>query len=394
MGIIMCPGFEAAGIAAGLKKTNKKDLGLIFSKIPANVAGMFTRNRVKAAPVILDLERIKSGVCQAIIVNSGNANCCTGEQGIRDAETMASLSASELGISKDLVLVASTGVIGEPLPIEKIKTAIPDLVGFLQPEGIPDLATSIMTTDTVPKMVSGQGVVEGKSFIVTAVAKGAGMIRPDMATMLCFVCTDVNATPEVLKEVLVSAIDRSFNRITIDGDTSTNDTVLMMANGLSGAVIENPGHKEIFQKVIDRIFLDLAKQLVRDGEGVTKLVEIMVRGAASDSDAIKVADTVAHSPLVKTAFFGEDANWGRIIGAVGRAGVDIDPDRIDLYFDDVQMVKAGMGCGKSVEAEATKVLKKSEFTVVVNLNMGQGFGSMITCDFSIDYVKINADYRS
>ena len=394
MGIIMCPGFEAAGIAAGLKKKNKKDLGLIFSKVPANVAGMFTRNRVKAAPVILDIERIKSGVCQAIIVNSGNANCCTGEQGVRDAETMASLSASELGISKDLVLVASTGVIGEPLPIEKIKTAIPDLVGSLQTEGIPDLAKSIMTTDTVPKMVSGQGVVEGKSFTVTGVAKGAGMIRPDMATMLCFVCTDVNAAPEVLKEVLVSAIDRSFNRITIDGDTSTNDTVLMMANGLSGAVIENPGHKEIFQKVLNRIFLDLAKQLVRDGEGVTKLVEIIVRGAASDSDARKVADTVAHSPLVKTAFFGEDANWGRIIGAVGRAGVDVDPDRIDLYFDDVQMVKAGMGCGKSVEAEATKVLKKSEFTVAVHLNMGQGFGSIITCDFSIDYVKINADYRS
>lgn len=394
MGIIMCPGFEAAGIAAGLKKKNKKDLGLIFSKVPANVAGMFTRNRVKAAPVIFDMERIKSGVCQAIIVNSGNANCCTGEQGIRDAETMASLSASELGISKDLVLVASTGVIGEPLPIEKIKTAIPDLVGSLQTDGIPDLAKSIMTTDTVPKMVSGQGVVEGKSFIVTGVAKGAGMIRPDMATMLCFVLTDVNAAPEVLKEALVSAIDRSFNRITIDGDTSTNDTVLMMANGLSGAVIENPDHKEIFQKVIDRIFLDLAKQLVRDGEGVTKLVEIIVRGAASDSDALKIADTVAHSPLVKTAFFGEDANWGRIIGAVGRAGVDVDPDRIDLFFDDVQMVKAGMGCGKAVEVEATKVLKKSEFTVAVHLNMGQGFGSMITCDFSVDYVKINADYRS
>jgi glutamate N-acetyltransferase/amino-acid N-acetyltransferase len=394
MGIIMCPGFKAAGIAAGLKKKNKKDLGLIFSEVPANVAGMFTRNRVKAAPVILDIERIKSGVCQAIIVNSGNANCCTGEQGIRDAETMASLSASELGISKHLVLVASTGVIGEPLPIGKIKIAIPDLVGSLQPEGIPDLAKSIMTTDTVPKMASGQGVVEGKSFIVTGVAKGAGMIRPDMATMLCFVCTDANAAPEVLKKALVSAIDRSFNRITIDGDTSTNDTLLMMANGLSGAVIENPGHQEIFQKVIDRIFLDLAKQLVRDGEGVTKLVEIIVRGAASNSDAIKVADTVAHSPLVKTAFFGEDANWGRIIGAVGRAGVDVDPDRIDLYFDDVQMVKAGMGCGKAVEVEATKVLKKSEFTVTVNLNLGQGFGSMITCDFSVDYVKINADYRS
>jgi len=394
MGIIMCPGFEAAGIAAGLKKKNKKDLGLIFSKVPANVAGVFTRNRVKAAPVILDRERIKSGVCQAIIVNSGNANCCTGEQGIRDAETMASLSASELGISKDLVLVASTGVIGEPLPLEKIKTAIPDLVESLRPEGIPDLAKSIMTTDTVPKMVSGQGVVEGKSFIVTGVAKGAGMIRPDLATMLCFVFTDVNAESDVLKEALVPAIDRSFNRITIDGDTSTNDTVLMMANGLSGAVIETSDHKEIFQKVIDRIFLDLAKQLVRDGEGVTKLVEIIVRGAVSDSDARKVADTVAHSPLVKTAFFGEDANWGRIIGAVGRAGVDVDPYRIDLYFDDVQMVKDGMGCGKGVEVEATKVLKKSEFTVAVHLNMGQGFGSMITCDFSVDYVKINADYRS
>ncbi|MBU1161568.1 MAG: bifunctional glutamate N-acetyltransferase/amino-acid acetyltransferase ArgJ [Proteobacteria bacterium] len=394
MGIIMCPGFEAAGIAAGLKKNNKKDLGLIFSKVPANVAGVFTRNRVKAAPVILDRERIKSGVCQAIIVNSGNANCCTGEQGIRDAEAMASLSASELGISEDLVLVASTGVIGEPLPIEKIKTAIPELVGSLQTDGIPDLARSIMTTDTVPKMVFGQGVVEGKTFVVTGVAKGAGMIRPDMATMLCFVFTDANAASDVLKEALVPAIDRSFNRITIDGDTSTNDTVLMMANGLSGAVIENPSHKEIFQKVLDRIFLDLAKQVVRDGEGVTKLVEIIVRGAASDSDARKVADTVAHSPLVKTAFFGEDANWGRIIGAVGRAGVDVDPDRIDLYFDDVQMVKAGMGCGKAVEVEATKVLKKSEFTVAVHLNMGQGFGSMITCDFSVDYVRINADYRS
>ena len=394
MGIIMCPGFKASGIAAGLKKKSKKDLGLIFSTVPASVAGVFTRNRVKAAPVILDRERIKSGVCQAVIVNSGNANCCTGEQGIRDAETMASLSASELGISEDLVLVASTGVIGEPLPIEKIKTAISDLVGALQSEGIPDLAESIMTTDTVPKIVSSHGAVEGKSFIVTGVAKGAGMIRPDLATMLCFVFTNANAAPDVLKEVLVSAIDRSFNRITIDGDTSTNDTVLMLANGLSGAVIETPGDKAIFQEVIDRIFLDLAKQLVRDGEGVTKLVEIIVQGASSNSDARKIADTIAHSPLVKTAFFGEDANWGRIIGAVGRAGVDIDPDRIDLFFNDIQMVKAGMGCGKAVEVEATKVLKKSEFTVVVNLNIGQGFGSIITCDFSVDYVKINADYRS
>ncbi len=391
---IICSGFKAAGVAAGLKKKGKKDLGLMVSQVPATVAGVFTKNRVKAAPVILDRQRIKTGVCQAIIVNSGNANCCTGEQGIRDAETMASLAASELGISEDLVLVASTGVIGEPLPIEKIGAAIPTLVNSLQSEGIPDLARSIMTTDTVPKMVSAHGVVDGKTFTVTGVAKGAGMIRPDMATMLCFVCTDVKVSSEILKEILVKAVNRSFNRITIDGDTSTNDTVLIMANGLSGAVIQSPAQKDIFQKILDEIFLDLAKQLVRDGEGVTKLVEIMVRNAVSDSDAQKVADTVAHSPLVKTAFFGEDANWGRIAGAVGRAGVQIDPDKIDVYFDDVQMVKAGMGQGKTIEAEATKVLKRPEFTLTIDLNSGSGSGSILTCDFSVDYVRINADYRS
>ncbi len=391
---IICSGFKAAGVAAGLKKKGKKDLGLMVSQVPATVAGVFTKNRVKAAPVILDRQRIKTGVCQAIIVNSGNANCCTGEQGIRDAETMASLAASELGISEDLVLVASTGVIGEPLPIEKIGAAIPTLVNSLQSEGIPDLARSIMTTDTVPKMVSAHGVVDGKTFTVTGVAKGAGMIRPDMATMLCFAFTDVKVSSEILKEILVKAVNRSFNRITIDGDTSTNDTVLIMANGLSGAVIQSPAQKDVFQKILDEIFLDLAKQLVRDGEGVTKLVEIMVRNAVSDSDAQKVADTVAHSPLVKTAFFGEDANWGRIAGAVGRAGVQIDPDKIDVYFDDVQMVKAGMGQGKTVEAEATKVLKRPEFTLTIDLNSGSGSGSILTCDFSVDYVRINADYRS
>ena len=394
MGIIICPGFEAAGIAAGLKKREKEDLGLFFSKVPANAAGVFTRNQVKAAPVILDKERIKKGVCQAIIANSGNANCCTGERGIRDARTMAALSASALGISEDLVLVASTGVIGEPMPMEKIESAVPRLVRALKPEGIPDLARSIMTTDTVPKMASVQGDIDGKTFTVAGVAKGAGMIRPNMATMLCFLCTDIGGAPELLKETLVKAVNRSFNRITIDGDTSTNDMVLVMANGVSGIVLRRSDHIDAFQKILDSILLDLAKQLVRDGEGVTKLVEINVRGAKSDADAEIIADTIAHSPLVKTAFFGEDANWGRIIGAVGRAGVDVDSDRIDLYFDDIQMVKSGMGCGKTVEAEATKVLKKPEFAVTVNLNLGQGSGSMITCDFSVDYVRINADYRS
>jgi glutamate N-acetyltransferase/amino-acid N-acetyltransferase len=394
MSAIMCPGFKAAGVASGLKKNGQKDLGLIYSQVPANVAGLFTKNRVKAAPVLLDIELMKSGVCQAIIANSGNANCCTGEQGMRDARTMTSLAASELGISNDLVFVASTGVIGEPLPIEKIKAAVHDLVRSLQPDGILDLARSIMTTDSVPKTALAQGVVEGKNFTVAGVAKGAGMIRPDMATMLCFVCTDVDASPDILKETLVKAADRSFNRITIDGDTSTNDTVMVMANGMSGAVIGSLAHKNIYQKVLDGVLLDLAKQLVRDGEGVTKLVEIVVRGAVSDSDARNVADTVAHSPLVKTSFFGEDANWGRIVGAVGRAGAEVDPDNIDVYFDDVQMVKGGMGCGKVAEAEATKVLCKPEFVVTIDLNMGRGSDLIYTCDFSVDYVRINADYRS
>lgn len=387
-------GFKAAGIAAGIKKNNKKDLGLIVSEAPAGVAGVFTRNKVQAAPVLFTKERIKSKTCQAIIVNSGNANCCTGEQGMADAATMAQLAASGLAIAEDMVLVASTGVIGQPLQIQKIEAAVPKLIASLSPEGFLDLAEAIMTTDTVIKTVSSQGNIDGKNFTVTGVVKGAGMIRPDMATMLCFVCTDVEAESEVLKTTLVRAVDRSFNRITIDGDTSTNDTVIVMANGLSGAVIQSPAHIKTFQKILDELLHDLAKQLIRDGEGVTKLVEILVRGAATDNDARKIADAVAHSPLVKTAFFGEDANWGRIVAAVGRAGAVVDPDKLDVHFDQIQMVKAGMGCGESVEVEATKVLKKPEFAVTIDLNLSSGTAALLTCDFSVDYVRINADYRS
>ena len=387
-------GFKAAGIAAGIKKSSKKDLGLIYSQVPANAAGVFTCNKVQAAPVILSRERIQSGICQAIFVNSGNANCCTGDAGLHDAGIMARLAASGLKINEEMVLVASTGVIGEPLPMETIEAAIPAIIDALSPQGFADLAEAVMTTDKVPKTAVGQGSINGKGFKITGVAKGAGMIRPDMATMLCFVCTDVKATSEVLKTALVKAAKRSFNRISIDGDTSTNDTVLVMANGLSDAVIQSSDDIAVFQKILDDILLDLAKQLVRDGEGVTKLVEILVQGAATESDARNIAETVAHSPLVKTAFFGEDANWGRIIAAVGRADATVDPDKIDVYFDEVQMVRAGMGCGKNIEAEATKILKKKEFSVTVDLNIAVGSAAMLTCDFSTDYVRINADYRS
>ncbi|MFZ2631301.1 MAG: bifunctional glutamate N-acetyltransferase/amino-acid acetyltransferase ArgJ [Desulfosalsimonadaceae bacterium] len=390
----MVKGFTAAGISAGIKKTGAKDLGLIVSTVPAAVAGVFTKNQIKAAPVVLDMERVATGICRAVIVNSGNANCCTGEQGMKDAIYMAKLAADAIGVSEDMALVSSTGVIGQALPVEKVAAAVPGLVSALSPDGFLSFAEAIMTTDTKPKMITRTVDVAGKTFSLVAVAKGAGMIRPDMATMLSYVCTDVEADPQTLKQILTKAVNLSYNRITIDGDTSTNDTVLILANGLSGVSINDAGVKERFQAVLDEMLITLAKMVVKDGEGVTKLVEIRVTGATSDADADKMADTVAHSNLVKTAFFGEDANWGRIIGALGRSGAPIQPDAVDISFDDVLLVKNGLWCGIDAEAAATKVLKLPEFAVNIDVHMGSGRASYWTCDFSIDYVKINADYRS
>jgi len=389
-----CPGFQTAGVSCGLKKNGCKDLGLIYSKVPANVAGVFTQNRIQAAPVQLDRQRIIRGVCRALIVNSGNANCCTGEQGMRAAMDMASFTAAGVGVAEEEVLVSSTGVIGEPLPVDKIQSAMSALVGALHGEGIHDFAEAIMTTDTVPKVISRRGELDGKIFTVSGVAKGSGMIRPDMATMLCYVMTDIQASPELLKEMLKTGVDLSLNRITVDGDTSTNDTALLMANGLSGAEVSNDAQKGVFQPVLNDVLISLAKWLIKDGEGATKLVEIVVKGAESDQGARKIADTVAHSNLFKTALFGEDANWGRILAAAGRAGVAVDPEKMDVRFGPVLMVQDGMGCGKAAEAEATKILKQPEFDITIDLKLGKGHASVLTCDFSIDYVKINADYRS
>ena len=381
-------------MAAGIKKNGNRDLGLLVSDRPARVAAVFTRNLVQAAPVQLDRERIKSGTARAVIVNAGNANCANGRQGLAAARAMSAAAARALNTTEDHVLVASTGVIGAPFPIEKVESAMPVLVEKLDPGGIPDLALAIMTTDTRPKTGARHGSVDGVSYSVVAVAKGAGMIRPDMATMLCFICTDADIPVSDLQRALKRSVDGSFNRITIDGDSSTNDTVIIMANGASGAGIEADTDKVTFQRLLDDLCMDLARQMVKDGEGVTKVVDLTVRGARSDPDARAIADTIAHSPLVKTAFFGEDANWGRIIAAAGRAGVFLDPERLDLYFDDVQMVKNGTGCGPDAEKKATGVLRKPEFSVTLDLNLGEGAATMLTCDFSLDYVKINADYRS
>ena len=303
-------------------------------------------------------------------------------------------AAKELDLPEEQVLVASTGVIGEPLSVEKIQKALPDLVDVLEPDRISDFAEAIMTTDTVPKVVSKKGNLDGRAFTVTGVAKGAGMIRPDMATLLCFVMTDAACPSNMLQGLLLKSIKHTLNRITVDGDTSTNDTALLIANGLSGAVINSEAQSRQFQPILDEVLMSLGKQLVRDAEGATKLVEIAVKGAESDADAHRIADTIAHSNLLKTALFGEDANWGRILAAAGRAGVPIEPGTIDVYFADVLMVKNGMGCGKRAEAEATQILKQPEYTLTIDLKAGAGKASVFTCDFSIDYVKINASYRS
>jgi glutamate N-acetyltransferase/amino-acid N-acetyltransferase len=389
-----CPGFQTAGVVSGLKKNGKKDLGLIYSEVPATVAAMFTRNLVRAAPVLLDQQRTANGSCRAVIVNSGNANCCTGEQGMQDAIRMGRLAAQGLMVDEEDVLVASTGVIGEPLPVEKIESAAPGLIKALAADGLSDFAEAIMTTDTVAKVFSRCGELAGKSFTVSGAIKGAGMIRPDMATMLCFVMTDIVAQPQVLQQTLNKAVDRSLNRMTVDGDTSTNDTVLLMANGHSTVKVISENQKDVFQAVLNEVMIGLAKWLIKDAEGATKLVEIVVKGAKTKAEAHKIADTVANSPLFKTALFGEDANWGRILAAVGRAGITVDPEKIDIFFGSAQMVKSGFGCGKEAEAEATRVLKQDEFTVTIDLNLGQETETVYTCDFSIDYVKINADYRT
>jgi len=391
----MPKGFKTAGIAAGIKKNGSKDMGLVYSEQPAVCAGVFTKNRVTAACVVLDRQRMAAaGTCRAIVVNSGNANCCTGETEMADAVAMGKSVSDALGIEADHVMVSSTGVIGQRLPLENVKNGMPALIEQLSEDGPADFAESIMTTDTVPKVVTRHGRIDGMDYTVTGVAKGAGMIRPDMATMLCFVCTDIGIGQPDLQAIVTRANDRSFNRITIDGDTSTNDTLLVLANGTSGVYASSADQLAAFGAVLEEVLAALAKMVVKDGEGATKLVAISVVNAASDADARKIADTVANSSLVKTAFFGEDANWGRIIAAMGRAGVVFEYGRLDLYFNDVQLLENGIYAGPAAEEAASAVLKQSEFSVVLDLKTGRGEAVVWTCDLSIDYVKINADYRS
>jgi glutamate N-acetyltransferase/amino-acid N-acetyltransferase len=386
-------GFKASAVKGGIRGKDRLDIGLIYSEEPAVAAGVFTTSRVKAAPVLLDMERLQDGKAQAVLVNSGIANACSGKQGMAFAKETAKLVADALQIPEVDVLVSSTGVIGQQLDVANFADNMDSLVKGLKPDGFKDVAQAIMTTDTVPKTAVRKVSLGGQEVKLFGLAKGAGMIMPNMATMLCFIMTDANITHDALQSMLSKGVEKSFNAITVDGDTSTNDTVLVLASGKAGNVIIAE-EDSVFQNTLDDLLKDLALQIVADGEGATKLVTVRVKGARSDEDADLAARTIANSPLVKTAFFGEDANWGRIIGALGRSGADFDQDKVDIAFDDVFMVVDGLGQGAEVEAEATKVLKQKEFAVTVDLKYGKGYREIYTCDFSIDYVKINADYRS
>lgn len=390
-------GFKAAAMRAGIKESRKRDdLALIVSEVPAAVAGTFTSNRVKAAPVKLCERHLIWGQGQAIIVNAGCANACTGDQGITDADRMADLTAQLLGIGKSTVFVCSTGTIGIPLPMPKIEAALPEVVKALSPEAGPKVATAILTTDLVEKQIAVTLPIDGKPVTIAGIAKGSGMIAPNMATMLAFITTDANVDQRALQLALAHAVDHSFNRIVVDGDESTNDTVLVLANGLAGNALLDKKHHDWrkFRHALDHVTRQLALAIVKDGEGATKVVTVTVAGAATPHDARVAARAIAKSPLVKTAWNGGDPNWGRIIAAIGYSGARIDDSRIDIAFDGLPVVKAGRGAAEVPLKDLAAVYARKEFTVRADLHMGKSEYTVTTCDLSKEYVAINAEYMT
>jgi len=387
-------GFLFSTVDAAIKKPGRKDLALIVSQKEAAIAGMFTTNRVKAAPVKLDMEKIRSGRAQAIIVNSGNANACTGENGMQDAREIISLVAGALMVKPSHVYVCSTGVIGVPLPMNRIRPKISKLMLGLGKSTVEDVAKAIMTTDTFPKIVTRKIKIGGRTGTLTGICKGAGMICPQMATMLCFIMTDIAVRQKTLNKTLQGTINNSFNRITVDGDRSTNDTVLIMANGMIGNkhINEKSASYRLFNKALNDITYELSRMIVKDGEGATKLIEIQVRGAKNEKDARKAAFAVANSSLVKTALYGNDVNWGRIMAALGYSGIALREERTDIYFGKIAIVKKGTGTGR--ESKASNVIKRKEFTILIDLNIGKASAKVLTCDLTEDYVRINASYMT
>ncbi len=395
-GVTAPKGFQASGVAAGIKPSStKKDCALVVSDRPAAVAGMFTTNVMKAPPVVWNAGVCANGTARAVFINSGNANAATGKRGLRDAQATADALAVALDAPAEQICVCSTGVIGVPLPMERILDGVAGCVAALSPEGHGDAARAIMTTDTVPKERACEVELSTGTIRIGAMAKGSGMICPNMATMIAIITTDASIEAPVLAEVLRGTVENSFNCISVDNDMSTSDTVLCFANGAAElpAITRGTQDFDAFQHALDAICLDLAKMLVNDGEGATKLVEIAVSGARNNVEAKTLARAVGLSQLCKTAFFGEDPNWGRIVCAAGYAGVPFEPDRVALWLDEVQLVAEGIPTDYG-EADAAAVMQQSEFTIRLEVGDGPGYAVFWTSDLSHDYVKINADYRT
>jgi glutamate N-acetyltransferase/amino-acid N-acetyltransferase len=395
-GVTAVPGILAGGIAAGIKPSGKKDLALIYSSSPARAAAVFATNQVKGAPVLVSMEHVKSGVAQAIVASSGCSNVCTGEQGIRDAREMTKVVGDLLRIPAKQVLVAATGVIGQPLPMDRIRAALPKLVKALSPQGGHAAAEAIMTTDTRPKEAAVKVEVNGRPITIGGIAKGVGMIEPHLATMFCFLTTDAAVAPAALRSALKRSVDGSFNRITVDSDQSTSDTVAILANGLAETAPLDAGSRGFrqFTRALGAVTTRLARMLVEDGEGATRLVTVAVRGARTRRDAVVVARSVANSPLVKTAINGQDPNWGRIMMAIGKSPAKVEPDRIAVAFEDELLVERGVLREGAKHERIRETMTRPAYTITIDLGLGRGEAHMWTCDLSEEYVRINAKYTT
>jgi glutamate N-acetyltransferase/amino-acid N-acetyltransferase len=391
-GVTAPQGFVAGSIFCGIKATNegRPDIAMIYSPQPTVAAGTFTTNRVKAAPVRVSSTHLRGTDVRVIVANAGNANACTGVGGIENAKRMTRAAAAALGLKERQVLVCSTGRIGVPLPIEKMEESIRDLTVRMDGAGSRAAAEAIMTSDTFPKEVAVEIELGGRLVRIGGIAKGAGMIDPNMATMLCFVTTDAVIAKEDLQTMVSASVEHSFNRITVDGDMSTNDTVLVLANGMAGNERIQPGTSggEVFQRALDFVTLTLAKMIVQDGEGVTKFVEVQVNGAASFSDARRAAEAIAKSVLVKCSWYGQDPNWGRILDAIGYSGARLREELVDVYYGGLQAVKGGVA-SKTPFERIREVVAQKQFTITVDLNLGDAEYNVFTTDLSTDYVVLN-----
>jgi glutamate N-acetyltransferase / amino-acid N-acetyltransferase len=395
-GVTAAKGFRACGVEAGIKYQNRRDVAMVVADRPATVAAIYTTNKVAAAPVQVDRERTVSGRAQAVVINSGCANACTGETGLKNAREMARLAGEALGIEESLVLICSTGVIGVNLPMERIASGVKLAADALSPTGGNDAAHAIMTTDTVDKQYAVTLEIDGKCVSVGGMCKGSGMIEPNMATMLGFVTTDAAVEAKALDQALRIASNKSFNRVVVDGDMSTNDTVMVLASGVAGNATLNEKHPQWqdFVDALTTVCIELGKKMVMDGEGATKFVTVRVKGAKTVEDAQKAARAISKSALVKTSWFGLDPNWGRVIAATGYSGAQVDDQKAQIYYGDICAYDQGRVADKALLKAMQDVMRNRAFDVTVHLNLGSGEDTVYTCDFSYDYVKINAEYTT